>query len=109
MPLYEYECEVCGVRFEQRQRITEDALEECPDCGGAVHRLIHPVGIVFKGSGFYVTDNRSSRKNTRKQDEKKAPEPDKSESSSKSEGSSEKASAAEASTSKSAGNKSESS
>ncbi len=60
MPLYEYECEACGVRFERRQSFNESPLRACPECGGAVHRLIQPVGIVFKGSGFYVTDNRSS-------------------------------------------------
>ncbi len=60
MPLYEYECEKCGVRFERRQGFNEEPVHLCPECGGHVHRLIQPVGIVFKGSGFYVTDNRSS-------------------------------------------------
>jgi putative FmdB family regulatory protein len=60
MPLYEYECEKCGVRFERRQSFSEEPVRICPECGGEVHRLIQPVGIVFKGSGFYVTDNRSS-------------------------------------------------
>jgi len=59
MPLYEYRCEDCGVRFERRQHINDDPVQVCPECGGAVHRLIHPVGIIFKGSGFYVTDNRA--------------------------------------------------
>jgi len=59
MPLYEYRCEDCGVRFERRQHINDDPVKVCPECGGAVHRLIHPVGIIFKGSGFYVTDNRA--------------------------------------------------
>ena len=58
MPLYEYECNSCKKRFEQRQKVTEDAVSICPSCGGAVRRIIHPVGIIFKGSGFYVTDNR---------------------------------------------------
>lgn len=60
MPLYEYECESCGVRFERRQSFDEAPVRLCPECGGKVHRLIQPVGIVFKGSGFYVTDNRAS-------------------------------------------------
>ncbi len=60
MPLYEYECEQCGVRFERRQSFADDPVRACPECGGPVHRLIQPVGIVFKGSGFYVTDNRAS-------------------------------------------------
>lgn len=58
MPTYEYECEQCGVRFERKQRMSEDPLRDCPECGGHVHRLIQPVGVIFKGSGFYVTDNR---------------------------------------------------
>jgi putative FmdB family regulatory protein len=64
MPLYEYECEACGVRFERRQPITAEPLKDCPECGGDVHRLIHPVGVIFKGKGFYVTDNRSKAKSS---------------------------------------------
>jgi len=59
MPLYEYECQDCGVRFERRQHINDKPVKTCPECGGKVHRLIQPVGIIFKGSGFYVTDNRA--------------------------------------------------
>ncbi len=59
MPIYLYQCDSCGVRFEKMQRMTADPLTECPECGGHVHRVIQPVGIIFKGSGFYVTDNRS--------------------------------------------------
>lgn len=59
MPLYEYECESCGVRFERRQHMEDEPVKVCPECGGDVHRLIQPVGIIFKGSGFYVTDNRA--------------------------------------------------
>lgn len=64
MPLYEYECDDCGVRFERRQPITAEPLKDCPECGGDVHRLIHPVGVIFKGKGFYVTDNRSKAKSS---------------------------------------------
>lgn len=60
MPLYEYECRKCGVRFERRQSFNEEPVRTCPECGGPVQRLVQPVGIVFKGSGFYVTDNRTS-------------------------------------------------
>jgi putative FmdB family regulatory protein len=59
MPLYEYQCQACGLRFERRQHFHEDPVKICPDCGGEVVRLIQPAGIIFKGSGFYVTDNRS--------------------------------------------------
>ena len=70
MPLYEYQCDECGIRFERRQHMTDDAITECPECGCSVHRLYFPVGIVFKGSGFYVTDNRSKKSTTRKPTEK---------------------------------------
>lgn len=59
MPLYEYECQACGTRFERLQHIHDEPVKVCPECGGQVRRLIHPVGIIFKGSGFYVTDNRA--------------------------------------------------
>jgi putative FmdB family regulatory protein len=58
VPLYDYQCDHCGHRFEVRQGIKENPLTVCPRCEGAIRRVIHPVGIVFKGSGFYVTDNR---------------------------------------------------
>lgn len=60
MPIYEYECASCGRRFDELQRITEDALTIDPECGGSLRRVIQPVGIIFKGSGFYVTDSRNS-------------------------------------------------
>jgi putative FmdB family regulatory protein len=60
MPTYEYQCGHCG-RFQTTQRITEPALTVCPTCGQPVQRLIsRNVGIIFKGSGFYCTDNRSN-------------------------------------------------
>lgn len=60
MPIYEYECESCGVRFERQERMTAEPLKTCPECSGSVHRVIHPVGVIFKGSGFYCTDHRST-------------------------------------------------
>jgi putative FmdB family regulatory protein len=60
MPRYEYQCEECGVRFERVQHFNDAPLTTCPECGGEVHRQIGPVGIVFKGSGFYVTDSKKS-------------------------------------------------
>lgn len=59
MPIYEYECEACGVRFERLQRIADKPLSVCPECDGRVYRVLHPVGVIFKGSGFYVTDHRA--------------------------------------------------
>ena len=59
MPLYEYECRNCGIRFERVQRMVDASLTLCPECGeNALARIIQPVGVIFKGSGFYVTDNR---------------------------------------------------
>jgi putative FmdB family regulatory protein len=60
MPTYEYECTSCGQHIEVSQRISEDPLTTCGVCGGALRKVFHPAGIVFKGSGFYVTDSRSS-------------------------------------------------
>ena len=57
MPIYEYECDGCGYRFERYQSIASEPVKRCSHCGGAVRRVIYPVGIIFKGSGFYVTDH----------------------------------------------------
>lgn len=64
MPIYLYECASCGVRFERLQRMSDEPLTVCPECEGPVHRVIQPVGIIFKGSGFYVTDNRQGSSST---------------------------------------------
>lgn len=58
MPIYQYRCESCGVSFERIQSFSDQPLQHCPECDGSVHRVIQPVGVIFKGSGFYVTDNR---------------------------------------------------
>lgn len=60
MPTYQYECEECGLVFERRQHFSDAPLKRCPECQGPVHRVFQPVGIIFKGSGFYVTDHRAS-------------------------------------------------
>ncbi|MDQ3706257.1 MAG: hypothetical protein M3437_13795 [Chloroflexota bacterium] len=63
MPVYEYQCKNCGQRFEKIQPVTADPVSVCELCGqGPVRRVLHPVGVIFKGSGWYVTDNRSSGK-----------------------------------------------
>jgi len=64
MPTYQYKCNTCGIEFERKQHFTDEPLEECPECDGRVHRVIQPVLVVFKGSGFYVTDNRKSSSST---------------------------------------------
>jgi putative FmdB family regulatory protein len=60
MPIYTYRCENCGVQFDRRQHFNDDPLTTCPECGTDTLRKVYlPVGIVFKGSGFYSTDHRS--------------------------------------------------
>ncbi len=58
MPTYQYQCRECGVSFERFQHFSEQPLRICPECSGPVFRVIQPVGIIFKGKGFYVTDHR---------------------------------------------------
>jgi putative FmdB family regulatory protein len=60
MPTYVYACDTCGAQFEQFQSFKDDPLRTCPSCAGAVRRVFQPVGIVFKGSGWYITDSRKS-------------------------------------------------
>lgn len=56
MPLYEYECDVCGHRFEKIQKFSDPRETTCPKCGGVIHKLMSSPAIQFKGSGFYITD-----------------------------------------------------
>ena len=63
MPIYEYECKACGTRFDKMQPINAEPLIVCLNCGqGPIRRVYHPVGVIFKGSGWYITDNRNSGK-----------------------------------------------
>src|SRR5579871_5066025 len=71
MPLYEYQCESCGQRFEIRQSFKDEPLTVCPRCGGPIHRLIQAPAIVFKGSGFYATDHKGGNGNGVKKDKTK--------------------------------------
>jgi len=83
MPIYVYECDKCGVRFERKQLMSEDPVSVCPECSGHVHKVFQPVGIIFKGSGFYVTDNRAKSSTA-------VPAPKKAETETKTESKSEK-------------------
>jgi putative FmdB family regulatory protein len=58
MPTYEYECDACHHRFEKKQSFQAKPLARCPQCGGRLRRVFHPAPVIFKGSGFYVTDSR---------------------------------------------------
>jgi putative FmdB family regulatory protein len=65
MPLYTYQCENCGVTFERQQKFDDKPIKRCPECGkSSVRRVIQPAGIIFKGSGWYKTDSRSSSSST---------------------------------------------
>jgi putative FmdB family regulatory protein len=59
VPTYQYACTACDERLEVVQRFTDDPLTECDACGGRLRKVFSPVGIVFKGSGFYRTDSRN--------------------------------------------------
>ena len=64
MPTYVYACDSCGNQFERFQSFKDEPLQTCPTCASAVRRVFQPVGIVFKGSGWYVTDSRKSNSAT---------------------------------------------
>ncbi len=79
MPVYTYRCESCGIQFERQQSFSDAPLQVCPECRKkSLKKVISPVGIVFKGSGFYSTDHRPSSGNsspttsTKKDDKKEA-------------------------------------
>ncbi len=58
MPTYEYVCTSCGYQFEKVQRFSDAPVAVCPECAAPVRRVFHPVGVIFKGSGWYITDSR---------------------------------------------------
>ncbi|MBN2415006.1 zinc ribbon domain-containing protein [bacterium] len=63
MPNYDYKCQACGHVFEEFQAMTDEPLQQCPECGGEVKRLIGAgAGLIFKGSGFYITDYKNNKK-----------------------------------------------
>ncbi len=72
MPLYEYECDDCSHRFERQQRFSDPPVAQCPECAGPVRKVFHPASVIFKGSGWYVTDN---RKDTGKNEKNGSPKP----------------------------------
>lgn len=61
MPTYAYRCADCGHAFDIHQAFTDDALTECPECGGLLRKVFGSVGVTFKGSGFYRTDSRGAK------------------------------------------------
>ena len=79
MPVYEYRCKKCGHQFERVQKMSEPPVRRCEQCGGVVVKLISSSGIMFKGSGWYVTDysQKLKEKKTETNGGKKAKEPEK--------------------------------
>jgi putative FmdB family regulatory protein len=93
VPTYQYACTACDERLEVVQKFTDDPLTECAACGGRLRKVFSPVGIVFKGSGFYKTDNRGGKGGAHKvtdKDVSSSSKSDSSSSSSKAEGSASK-------------------
>ena len=73
MPIYEYLCPKCNLKFELKQTFTDESVADCPRCRNGARRLFSPVPIIFKGSGFYVTDNNAAKgglQNSAKEDKK---------------------------------------
>jgi putative FmdB family regulatory protein len=113
MPIYEYACTACGERTEAKQGFDDPPLQECPVCGGKLRKLYSPVGIVFKGSGFYSTDKKGQKRGgaekaekkdsdgSKSQDQKTTPSTEKTSSSSTEQSTSEKSSGGRADSKKS--------
>ena len=72
MPIYEYECSVCHHHFDRRQRFDAEPVAICPKCQEKARRVLHSIPVIFKGSGFYTTDNRKG--GTVEKAEKKTPD-----------------------------------
>ncbi len=84
MPTYWYRCQKCKYEFEEMQKITDNPVKECPKCGGLVMRVITGgAGLIFKGSGFYITDYRSESYKKAESAEKASSSPSSSSSSKK--------------------------
>jgi len=90
VPTYEYACAECGEHLETVQKFSDDPLTVCPACGGRLRKVFSPVGIVFKGSGFYRTDSRVSAANGAKDKQLNGSSSDSSPASEKSSGADKK-------------------
>jgi putative FmdB family regulatory protein len=101
VPTYSYACTECGNRFDAVQAFSDDALTTCPKCSGRLRKLFGSVGVVFKGSGFYRTDNRESSKSSSNGSAKSSESSGSSESSEKASSSSSSASSSDSSSSSS--------
>jgi len=74
MPTYTYKCEKCEHKFKEFQKMTDEPIKKCPECGGKVKKLISPgAGVIFKGKGFYQTDYKTPGTGSKKKDSGPAP------------------------------------
>jgi len=73
MPTYSYRCTECGNAFDAVQSFTDDALTECPACGGRLRKIFAAVGVTFNGSGFYRTDSKAAPKSESKSEASSTP------------------------------------
>src|SRR5689334_22841191 len=101
MPTYEYRCRSCGEHLEVVQSFKDDPLTVCPSCDGELRKVFSPIGIAFKGSGFYKTDNRSGSKKSESSSSSESKSSDSKSSESKSESKSSESSSSSSSSSKS--------
>jgi putative FmdB family regulatory protein len=81
VPTYQYQCTDCGAALEIIQSFSDDSLTECPECAGRLRKVFNAVGVVFKGSGFYRNDSRSTSTSTDTKSDTSAKEPSKKDSS----------------------------
>ncbi len=100
MPTYEYRCNDCGEHLEVVQSFSDEPLKKCPSCKGKLRKVFSPVGIVFKGSGFYKTDNRGGKGGSSKSSESSGSSKPSESSGSSSSGSSSDSSSSSSSSSK---------
>ena len=70
MPIYEYECTKCNHHFDKRQSYADEAVAECPKCQNTSNRILVPAPVIFKGSGFFVTDHARKPTSTKKEKKK---------------------------------------
>lgn len=103
MPTYQYQCTECGEGLEAVQKFTDNALTECPNCGGRLKKVFSAVGIVFKGSGFYRNDSRGSSSSSSPATSKSSASSDSSSSSASSSSDTKSSSSASSSSSSSTG------
>jgi putative FmdB family regulatory protein len=75
MPIYEYECKKCHSRFEVKRSFGEDGGATCPECSGKAGRIFTSVPVIFKGSGFYVTDSKKNNPASTPEKKDEAPKP----------------------------------